>query len=128
MGIVQQSEGLIDHSGADGIMMRVEETSAFSTRLIRSRLRTRLGDDAPTTLLNGVRAMPPDSDQTRWKMLERNAHQPDVQKLIRQEIRDRTIRVVPGFNGGIRIIPTDLRTRISDPSRRNQPDAELTVG
>jgi hypothetical protein len=45
------------------------------------------------------------TDEARWRELESNAHLPEVQELIRQEIRDWTIRVRPKPGGGIRIVP-----------------------
>jgi hypothetical protein len=40
-----------------------------------------------------------------WRDLEANAHLPEVQEIIQQEIRRGTIRVVPKPGGGIRIVP-----------------------
>jgi hypothetical protein len=37
--------------------------------------------------------------------LEANAHLPEVQELLQQEIRRGTIRVIPKRGGGIRIVP-----------------------
>jgi hypothetical protein len=42
-----------------------------------------------------------------WHHLESNAHLPDIQNLIRQEIQSGTIRVRPGPDGGIRIVPIE---------------------
>lgn len=52
-----------------------------------------------------------ESAGTRWRALQAEAHLPEVQEVIRQEISKGTIRVVPGPGGGIRIIPcgTDER-------------------
>ena len=47
-------------------------------------------------------------DETRWRELESNAHLPDVQELIRQEILNGTIRVCPKRGGGIRIVPVGI--------------------
>jgi hypothetical protein len=63
--------------------------------------------------------------------LERNAHKPEIQELIRREIRCGTIRVVPGLNGGIRIIPIECPTKRANPahgSDRDSPGAGYTVG
>ena len=46
--------------------------------------------------------------EARWRELESNAHLPDVQELIRQEIQSGTIRVRPKPGGGIRIVPVGL--------------------
>jgi len=45
------------------------------------------------------------TDEARWRELESNAHLPDVQELIRQEIQKGTIRVRPNPDGSIRIVP-----------------------
>jgi hypothetical protein len=45
------------------------------------------------------------TDEAYWRDLESNAHLPDVQELIRQEIQNGTIRVRPRPDGGIRIVP-----------------------
>ncbi len=44
-------------------------------------------------------------DEDRWRDLEANAHLPEVQEIIRQEIQNGTIRVRPKPEGGIRILP-----------------------
>ena len=41
------------------------------------------------------------TDDARWRELESNAHLPEVQELIRQEILNGTIRVRPKRGGGI---------------------------
>jgi hypothetical protein len=105
-------------------MACLEEASAFNARLSWNRLRRRSdrsGDEALVVLSDGDRAKRLHSDQSRWKALERNAHRPDVQDLIRQEIRNGTIRVVPDLKGGIRIIPTS--TEMKTPPPRGCPDA-----
>jgi len=43
--------------------------------------------------------------ENRWRELEANAHLPEVQELIQQEILNGTIRVRPKPGGGIRIVP-----------------------
>ena len=48
------------------------------------------------------------TDEARWRELESNAHLPDVQELIRQEILNGTIRVRPKRGGGIRIVPVGI--------------------
>jgi hypothetical protein len=45
------------------------------------------------------------TDEARWRELESNAHLPEVQELIRQEIQKGTIRVRPNPDGSIRIVP-----------------------
>lgn len=49
--------------------------------------------------------MPPRSTIFRWEVLEANAHRPEVQERIREEIRRGTIRVRPLPGGGIQIMP-----------------------
>jgi hypothetical protein len=51
------------------------------------------------------------TDEARWRELESNAHLPDVQELIRQEILNGTIRVRPRPGGGIRILPVGIPER-----------------
>jgi hypothetical protein len=43
--------------------------------------------------------------QPHWRGLEAEADRPEIQELIRREIRRGTIRVVPAPEGTIRIIP-----------------------
>jgi hypothetical protein len=51
-------------------------------------------------------------DSEYWRDLEAHAHLPEVQELIRQEIRMGTIRVRPNPDGSIRIVPVKrLETR-----------------
>jgi hypothetical protein len=47
-------------------------------------------------------------DEARWRELELNADLPDVQEVIRQEIRRGTIRVRPTQTGGILIMPVGI--------------------
>jgi hypothetical protein len=47
-------------------------------------------------------------DDARWRKLEANADLPDVQEIIRQEIRRGTIRVRPRREGGIQIMPVGI--------------------
>jgi hypothetical protein len=49
--------------------------------------------------------MVPLSGDERLRWLEANADRPEVQELIREEIARRTVRVIPGPDGKIRIIP-----------------------
>jgi hypothetical protein len=49
--------------------------------------------------------------EARWRELESNAHLPEVQKLIRQEIQSGTIRLRPKPGGGIRIVPVGIPER-----------------
>ncbi len=44
-------------------------------------------------------------DDTYLRDLESHAHLPEVQEVIREEIRKGTIRVRPKPGGGIRIVP-----------------------
>ena len=53
------------------------------------------------------------TDEARWRDLEANAHLPEVQELIRQEILSGTIRVRPKPGGGIRILPIGIPDRFS---------------
>ena len=48
------------------------------------------------------------TDEARWRDLASNAHLPDVQELIRQEIQNGTIRVRPKPGGGICIVPVHM--------------------
>jgi hypothetical protein len=47
-------------------------------------------------------------DAAYWRDLESNAHLPEVQELIREEIQSGTIRVCPNGKSGIRIMPVDM--------------------
>ena len=58
------------------------------------------------------------SMEQRFRDLESHADLPEVQELIRQEIRKGTIRVLPNRNGGIRIIPVGSPER-KEPTGRN---------
>jgi hypothetical protein len=58
--------------------------------------------------------MPHRSDEARWRDLESEAHLPEVQDIIREEIENGIIRVRPKPGGGIRIEPIDI------------PDIEVT--
>ena len=51
------------------------------------------------------------TDDARWRELESNAHLPEVQELIRQEILNGTIRVRPKRGGGIQIVPVGMPER-----------------
>jgi hypothetical protein len=51
------------------------------------------------------------STDARWNALQAEAHRPESQEIIRQEITKGTIRVVPGPGGGIRIIPCVTNNR-----------------
>ena len=48
------------------------------------------------------------TDEAYWHDLESNAHLPEVQDIIRQEIENGTIRVRPKPSGGIRIMPVGI--------------------
>jgi hypothetical protein len=48
------------------------------------------------------------SAQARWRELESNAHLPEVQEMIREEIQNRTIRVRPKPGGGLCIVPIEM--------------------
>ena len=48
------------------------------------------------------------TDLAYWRDLETDAHSPEVQELIRQEIQSGTIRVRPKPGGGIRIVPVGV--------------------
>jgi hypothetical protein len=48
------------------------------------------------------------ADDAYWRDLEANAHRPEVQELIREEIQNGTIRVRPNGEGRIRIVPIGM--------------------
>jgi hypothetical protein len=48
------------------------------------------------------------ADDAYWRDLEANAHRPEVQELIREEIQSGTIRVCPKGKSGIRIMPIGM--------------------
>jgi hypothetical protein len=50
-------------------------------------------------------AMAHAGDDAYWRDLESHAHLSEVQEVIREEIRTRTIRVRPNPDGSIRIVP-----------------------
>ena len=57
-----------------------------------------------------------------------NAHLPDIQELIRQEILSGTIRVRPKPGGGIRILPVGIPEReqpieVEPPPAQSQEEA-----
>jgi hypothetical protein len=52
------------------------------------------------------KAMAPRSDDERREHLEAHSDRPEVQEEIRREIRAGKIRVIPGVDGKIRIIPS----------------------
>ncbi len=56
------------------------------------------------------------ADDAHWRDLESNAHRPEVQDRIHQEIRRGTIRVLPDSNGGIRIMPVRQLELATDPT------------
>jgi hypothetical protein len=62
------------------------------------------------------------TDEARWRERESNAHLPDVQELIRQEILSGTIRVRPKPGGGIRILPVGV-PESRDPIEMEPPPA-----
>jgi hypothetical protein len=69
--------------------------------------------------------------EARWRELESNAHLPDVQELIRQEIRKGTIRVRPKPGGGIRIVPVGIPEReepieVEPPPTPSQDETSLS--
>ena len=59
-------------------------------------------------------------DEARWRELELNADLPDVQEVIRQEIRRGTIRVRPTRVGGILIVPVGIH-RTEEPIEVEAP-------
>ncbi len=63
------------------------------------------------------------TDEARWRELESNAHLPDVQELIRQEILNGTIRVRPKRGGGIQIVPVGITER-EEPIELEPPPAQ----
>ncbi|HWE40223.1 MAG TPA: hypothetical protein VG406_26970 [Isosphaeraceae bacterium] len=74
-------------------------------------------------------------DPRRWAELAARADDPEIQRLIRRGIRAGAIRVVPGPDGGIRILtnkrrprpaPVDRPTDSSWPPIDGDRDGELT--
>ncbi len=66
--------------------------------------------------------MIPTTDEARWRELESNAHLPEVQELIREEILNGTIRVRPKPDGGIRILPVGI-PEMAEPIEVESPPA-----
>ena len=64
------------------------------------------------------------TDDARWRELESNAHLPEVQELIREEIQSGTIRVRPKRGGGIRIVPVGM-PKSEEPIEEEPPPASL---
>ena len=64
------------------------------------------------------------TDDARWRELEANAHLPEVQELIRQEVHRGTIRVRPKRGGGIRILPGGI-PESEEPLEVEPPPAPL---
>lgn len=52
--------------------------------------------------------MRPESRRPLWTELESKCHLHTVQAIIRREIANGTIRVVPAADGGIRILPVGV--------------------
>jgi hypothetical protein len=52
--------------------------------------------------------MPHRSDEARWRDLESEAHLPEVQHSIQEEIHNGTIRIRPKPGGGICIEPIEI--------------------
>jgi hypothetical protein len=68
---------------------------------------------------------------SRWQALQAEAHRPEVREVIRREIARHTIRVVPGPDGGIRIIPCagpDDRPRPAGSPVRSGPERAPSSG
>jgi len=63
------------------------------------------------------------ADDAYWRDLEANAHRPEVQELIREEIQSGTIRVRPGGDGRIRIVPIGM-PEIEEPIELEVPTAD----
>jgi hypothetical protein len=61
--------------------------------------------------------MVPRPSDARLRWLEANAHRPEVQDEVRQEILKGTIRVIPAPGDGVRIIPV----RAAERPDRNGP-------
>ena len=71
------------------------------------------------------------TDEARWRELESNAHLPEVQELIRQEILNGTIRVRPKRGGGIQIVPVGIPEReepieVEPPPTPSQDETSLS--
>ena len=60
------------------------------------------------------------TEEARWRDLEFTADLPDVQELIREDIKSGMIRVRPKPGGGIRIVPIGIEEKeepVADPPR-----------
>jgi hypothetical protein len=93
------------------------------------RTRRIPGDDVVATR-RWDRPMIHPTDLAYWRDLETNAHLPEMQALIRQEILSGAIRVRPRPGGGILIMPVGMPEsdgpRVMDPPpppifRRDEP-------
>jgi hypothetical protein len=62
------------------------------------------------------------ADDAYWRDLEANAHRPEVQELIREEIQNGTIRVRPNGEGRIRVVPIGM-PEIEEPIEVRVPPA-----
>ena len=58
-----------------------------------------------------------------WRDLEVNAHLPEVQEVIREEIQSGTIRVCSNGDGRIRIVPIGM-PEVAEPLELDAPPAE----
>jgi hypothetical protein len=65
------------------------------------------------------------TDLAYWRDLEANAHLPDVQALIREEILSGAIRVRPRLGGGILIMPVGM-PESEGPTAMDSPPAPIS--
>jgi hypothetical protein len=67
------------------------------------------------------------ADLAYWRDLETNAHLPEMQALIRQEIQSGAIRVRPRPGGGILIMPVGM-PESGGPTAMEPPAAPISNG
>jgi hypothetical protein len=71
---------------------------------------------SPPEMTAGDRSLSPNvprlpDERSYWEALSADSHRPEVQEMIRREIRKRTVRVVPlpGSPDRVRLIPASPR-------------------
>jgi hypothetical protein len=71
-----------------------------------------------------VRSMRPETRRSRVESLGANAHLPEVQAVISDEIARGAVRVIPAPGGGIRIISADGTSPVAEPEPDPAPPDE----